>query len=153
MLLTCTILSPPAAFGVMMWEVATGSAAFKRLHYGGFYQAVVVAGQRPALPPGMPPDYAGLMQQVRGCRLFNCFSAQHCNGYHCVADNAGVCRSSPVLLCFICKAAEMSLLCFACCCSAGLVQLRRGPVPISWSRQWAHSLQHGRASSDWLGQG
>ncbi|WIA36801.1 hypothetical protein OEZ86_008056 [Tetradesmus obliquus] len=51
------------AFGVMMWEVATGSAAFKRLHYGGFYQAVVVAGQRPALPPGMPPDYAGLMQQ------------------------------------------------------------------------------------------
>jgi hypothetical protein len=48
----------------MMWEAATGSAAFKGLHYGGFYQAVVVDGLRPALPPGMPQDYAALMQAV-----------------------------------------------------------------------------------------
>jgi hypothetical protein len=54
-----------AAFGVMMWEVATGATAFKRLHYGGFYQAVVVQGLRPELPPAMPQDYAALMQRVR----------------------------------------------------------------------------------------
>jgi hypothetical protein len=53
-----------AAFGIMMWEAATGATAFKRLHYGGFYQAVVVQGLRPELPPGMPPDYAALMQRV-----------------------------------------------------------------------------------------
>jgi hypothetical protein len=53
-----------AAFGVMMWEVATGASAFKRLHYGGFYQAVVVEGLRPQLPPDMPPDYTALMQKV-----------------------------------------------------------------------------------------
>jgi hypothetical protein len=50
----------------MMWEVATGAAAFKRLHYGGFYQAVVVQGLRPQLPPDMPADYAALMQKVGG---------------------------------------------------------------------------------------
>jgi hypothetical protein len=48
----------------MMWEVATGAAAFKGLHYGGFYKAIEVEGLRPELPPGMPPDYAALMQRV-----------------------------------------------------------------------------------------
>jgi hypothetical protein len=58
-----------AAFGVMMWEAATGSAAFKELHYGGFYQAVVVEGARPPLPPALDPDYAALMQAVSGSWL------------------------------------------------------------------------------------
>jgi hypothetical protein len=56
----------------MMWEAATGSAAFKGLHYGGFYQAVVVEGARPPLPPALDPDYARLMTAVRlaaGCAL------------------------------------------------------------------------------------
>jgi hypothetical protein len=55
-----------AAFGVMMWEAATGAAAFKGLHYGGFYQAVVVEGARPPLPPGLARDYAQLMTAVSG---------------------------------------------------------------------------------------
>jgi hypothetical protein len=50
----------------MMWEVATGAAAFINLYYGGFYDAVVVEGLRPQVPPDMPPDYAAFMQQVGG---------------------------------------------------------------------------------------
>jgi hypothetical protein len=50
----------------MMWEVATGAAAFKELHYGCFYKPIVVEGLRPQVPPDMPVDYAALMQQV--CR-------------------------------------------------------------------------------------
>jgi hypothetical protein len=48
----------------MMWEVATGVAAFKELHYASFYQAIVMQGLRPELLPGTPPDYAALMQRV-----------------------------------------------------------------------------------------
>jgi hypothetical protein len=56
----------------MMWEAATGAAAFKGLHYGGFYQAVVVEGVRPPLPPGLAGDYSRLMQAVSGSWLLCC---------------------------------------------------------------------------------
>uniref|UniRef100_A0A383VEV7 Protein kinase domain-containing protein n=1 Tax=Tetradesmus obliquus TaxID=3088 RepID=A0A383VEV7_TETOB len=51
------------AFGVMMWEAATGKTAFKELHYGSFYQAIVLQGLRPAMPAGMLQDSAALMRQ------------------------------------------------------------------------------------------
>jgi hypothetical protein len=61
----------------MMWELGTGAAAFKGLHYGGFYQAVVVQGLRPELPPAMPPDYAALMQRVSTNLTIACFLWMH----------------------------------------------------------------------------
>jgi hypothetical protein len=53
-----------AAFGVMMWELATGATAFKDMHYGGFYTASVVEGLRPQVPAGMHADYAAVVQKV-----------------------------------------------------------------------------------------
>jgi hypothetical protein len=58
----------------MMWEVAAGGAAFKGLHYGGFYKAIVVEGLRPELLPAMPQDYAALMQRVSD----GSFRLSHC---------------------------------------------------------------------------
>ncbi|WIA36802.1 hypothetical protein OEZ86_008057 [Tetradesmus obliquus] len=57
------------AFGVMMWEAATGKTAFKELHYGSFYQAIVLQGLRPAMPAGMLQDSAALMRQCRFCKV------------------------------------------------------------------------------------
>lgn len=45
------------AFGVMMWEVYTSEVAFRELHYGQFFETVVLRDQRPPVPPGMPEDY------------------------------------------------------------------------------------------------
>jgi serine/threonine protein kinase len=57
-------LSPAAdvfAFGVMMWEVWTGTAAFKGMHFGHVCQAVVMQDARPPVPADMPQDYRELM--------------------------------------------------------------------------------------------
>lgn len=35
----------------------------RNLHYGQFYNAIVVQGARPPVPPDMPSDYALLMQR------------------------------------------------------------------------------------------
>lgn len=45
------------AFGVMMWEVYTREVAFRELHYGQFFETVVLRNQRPLAPPNMPEDY------------------------------------------------------------------------------------------------
>jgi hypothetical protein len=45
------------AFGVMMWEVYTREIAFRELHYGQFFETVVLRNQRPPVPGGMPEDY------------------------------------------------------------------------------------------------
>ncbi|KAF8061383.1 roco8 [Scenedesmus sp. PABB004] len=50
------------AFGVMMWEIYTGQAAFRKLHYGQYFEVVVLRNLRPLIPPGMPPDYQLLME-------------------------------------------------------------------------------------------
>eukprot|EP00882_Tetradesmus_deserticola_P015237 GHRQ01016228.1.p4 GENE.GHRQ01016228.1~~GHRQ01016228.1.p4 ORF type:complete len:103 (+),score=53.17 GHRQ01016228.1:592-900(+) len=49
------------AFGVMMWELYTGEVAFKELHYGQYYEQVVLRNSRPPLPPHMPQDYSLLL--------------------------------------------------------------------------------------------
>ncbi|KAF6255835.1 kinase-like domain-containing protein [Scenedesmus sp. NREL 46B-D3] len=49
------------AFGVMMWELYTGKIAFKHLHYGQFFEQVVLRNNRPPLPPLMPEDYSLLL--------------------------------------------------------------------------------------------
>eukprot|EP00878_Enallax_costatus_P043713 GHUV01051772.1.p1 GENE.GHUV01051772.1~~GHUV01051772.1.p1 ORF type:complete len:370 (-),score=77.77 GHUV01051772.1:1193-2194(-) len=49
------------AFGVMMWELYTGEQAFKNLHYGQFFESIVLNNVRPPLPPAMPADYLLLM--------------------------------------------------------------------------------------------
>ncbi|KAF8065921.1 MRE11 [Scenedesmus sp. PABB004] len=49
------------AFGVMMWEIFTGKAAFRNLQYGMFFEQVVLRNARPPVPPDMPDDYAFLM--------------------------------------------------------------------------------------------
>lgn len=52
------------SFGIVMYEVYTGSIAFKNLHYGGFYQAVVLHNKRPRVSHDMPAGYKALMEQV-----------------------------------------------------------------------------------------
>lgn len=52
------------AFGIMMWELYhQGQAAFGKLHYGQFFETVVLRKVRPCVPPGMPPDYERVMRQ------------------------------------------------------------------------------------------
>ncbi|WIA14609.1 hypothetical protein OEZ85_003117 [Tetradesmus obliquus] len=50
------------AYGITMYQLYTGEEAFRNLHYGQFYNAIVVQGARPPVPPDMPSDYALLMQ-------------------------------------------------------------------------------------------
>jgi len=45
------------AFGIMMWEVYTREIAFRELHYGQFFETVVLRSQRPRTAHGMPEDY------------------------------------------------------------------------------------------------
>jgi hypothetical protein len=45
------------AFSIMAWEVFTREIAFKELHYGQFFETVVLRNQRPPIPPTMPEDY------------------------------------------------------------------------------------------------
>lgn len=47
--------------GAAVWELFTGTTAFKSLHYGAVVQRVVVKGQRPAIPPDAPEEYCLLM--------------------------------------------------------------------------------------------
>eukprot|EP00775_Hariotina_reticulata_P008299 gene8299-8484_t len=57
-------VSPSAdvySFGIMMWELFTGTSAFKNLHYGAVVQRVVVGGQRPPIPQIAPEEYCLLM--------------------------------------------------------------------------------------------
>eukprot|EP00775_Hariotina_reticulata_P011713 gene11713-11858_t len=49
------------AFGIMMWELFSRAPAFKHLHYGQFFEHVVLRQARPPLPPDMPTDYSLLM--------------------------------------------------------------------------------------------
>lgn len=52
------------AFGIMMWELYNqGQPAFDKLHYGQFFETVVLRKVRPCVPAGMPPDYELLMRQ------------------------------------------------------------------------------------------
>jgi len=44
-----------------VWELFTGTLAFKNLHYGAVVQRVVVAGQRPPIPEVAPEEYCLLM--------------------------------------------------------------------------------------------
>eukprot|EP00878_Enallax_costatus_P018623 GHUV01019614.1.p1 GENE.GHUV01019614.1~~GHUV01019614.1.p1 ORF type:complete len:911 (+),score=211.03 GHUV01019614.1:148-2880(+) len=50
------------AFGVMLWEIFTGQPAFRKLHYGQFFETVVLRNLRPMIPAGMPADYQLLME-------------------------------------------------------------------------------------------
>ncbi|KAF8061385.1 Acad10 [Scenedesmus sp. PABB004] len=50
------------AFGVMMWEIYTGQAAFRKLHYAQFFEAIVMRNLRPLVPSGIPADYQLLME-------------------------------------------------------------------------------------------
>ncbi|WIA34787.1 hypothetical protein OEZ86_013090 [Tetradesmus obliquus] len=51
------------AYGITMYQLYTGEEAFRNLHYGQFYNAIVVQGARAPVPPDMPSDYALLMQR------------------------------------------------------------------------------------------
>ncbi|KIZ00671.1 hypothetical protein MNEG_7293 [Monoraphidium neglectum] len=57
-------ISPAAdvyAFGILMWELFTGSLAFGSMHYGEVFERVVLHDARPPLPPGMPEPFELLM--------------------------------------------------------------------------------------------
>jgi hypothetical protein len=45
-----------------VWELYTGQAAFRKLHVGQFFEAIVVRNLRPMIPGGMAADYQLLMQ-------------------------------------------------------------------------------------------
>ncbi|WIA34798.1 hypothetical protein OEZ86_013101 [Tetradesmus obliquus] len=59
------------AFGISMWEVYTGTPAFKKLHYGQFYELICLRNLRPLVPEGMPSDYRLLME--------NCWATEPTN--------------------------------------------------------------------------
>lgn len=47
-----------------VWELYhQGTQAFGKLHYGQFFETVVLRKVRPCVPPGMPPDYERVMRQ------------------------------------------------------------------------------------------
>lgn len=47
-----------------VWELYhQGQPAFGKLHYGQFFETVVLRKVRPCVPPGMPPDYECVMRQ------------------------------------------------------------------------------------------
>uniref|UniRef100_A0A383W352 Protein kinase domain-containing protein n=1 Tax=Tetradesmus obliquus TaxID=3088 RepID=A0A383W352_TETOB len=50
------------AFGISMWEMYTGTAAFKKLHYGQFFEYICLRNLRPLMPADAPKDYAILME-------------------------------------------------------------------------------------------
>lgn len=52
------------SFGMLMWEVFTCRAAFDKLHYGQFFETVVLQNLRPIVPSSVPQDYEILMKQV-----------------------------------------------------------------------------------------
>jgi hypothetical protein len=109
-------ISPCAAFGVMMWEAATGSAAFKGLHYGGFYQAVVVEGARQPLPPALDPDYVRLITAVRlaaGGGVTQCCWL----GLLCHLAAVG-CYAGPVSCASLVPALFCRAYCAVCCAAA-----------------------------------
>jgi hypothetical protein len=41
--------------------VAVCLNASRKLHYGQYFEAVVLRNERPPIPPGMPEDYSLLM--------------------------------------------------------------------------------------------
>ncbi|WIA37005.1 hypothetical protein OEZ86_008242 [Tetradesmus obliquus] len=49
------------SFGVMMHQLYTNQVPFHKLHYGQFFETVVLQCLRPVIPPGMPRDYQALM--------------------------------------------------------------------------------------------
>ncbi|WIA13815.1 hypothetical protein OEZ85_007362 [Tetradesmus obliquus] len=49
------------AFAMVMWQLFTGEPAWHGLHYGQFFQKVVLEHSRPPIPPDMPEDYRCLM--------------------------------------------------------------------------------------------
>ncbi|WIA19099.1 hypothetical protein OEZ85_003747 [Tetradesmus obliquus] len=54
------------AFGITMWELYTGQAAFRSLHFGQFLDLVYKHQQRPIIPAHMPEDYALLVEHCWG---------------------------------------------------------------------------------------
>jgi len=48
------------AFGIIMWEVATGRMPYQGLMYGEVVERVVVSHRRPVFPVYVPPAYAAL---------------------------------------------------------------------------------------------
>jgi hypothetical protein len=55
----CTYAPSPA-----VWELySQGQPAFDKLHYGQFFETVVLRKVRPCVPVGMPPDYELLLRQ------------------------------------------------------------------------------------------
>lgn len=60
-LLTTPYLTPPPRQHTV-WELYTGQAAFRKLHVGQFFEAIVVRNLRPMIPRGMSADYQLLMQ-------------------------------------------------------------------------------------------
>ena len=63
----------------VVWELYTGQAAFRKLHVGQFFEAIVVRNLRPMIPRGMAADYQLLMQ--------SCWSASPTD--RCVANVLG----------------------------------------------------------------
>jgi len=51
------------AFGMLMWEVATGRMPYQGLMYGEVVERVVVSHRRPAFPVFVPPAYAALARK------------------------------------------------------------------------------------------
>ncbi|KXZ51145.1 hypothetical protein GPECTOR_13g632 [Gonium pectorale] len=50
------------AFGVTLWELATGEKPWRGLRAGRILHAVMLRGSRPPLPPWLPPAYAAIVQ-------------------------------------------------------------------------------------------
>ncbi|WIA34792.1 hypothetical protein OEZ86_013095 [Tetradesmus obliquus] len=51
------------SFGIMLHTVFTGEEAFRSLHYGQFFQTVVLEGQRPPVSVALPGDVLMLMER------------------------------------------------------------------------------------------
>lgn len=50
------------SFGIMMWELLTGEAAFQGWQWGAIIENVALNGQRPTIPATAPEDYCLLVE-------------------------------------------------------------------------------------------
>eukprot|EP00878_Enallax_costatus_P018455 GHUV01019427.1.p1 GENE.GHUV01019427.1~~GHUV01019427.1.p1 ORF type:complete len:578 (+),score=131.42 GHUV01019427.1:188-1921(+) len=91
------------SFAILMWEVYTCRVAFEKLHYGQFFETVVLQNLRPIVPQSMPMDYQLLMKKCWAAeptdrptikQVLACLDAMIKDRQHKVQQNSNVSQSS-----------------------------------------------------------
>eukprot|EP00775_Hariotina_reticulata_P012508 gene12508-12642_t len=91
------------SLGVVMWELYMREVPFRELHYGQFFEMVVLRDRRPKVPVNMPDDYRLLMEQCwttsptdrpSACTVLKCINLMITDRQSCLQT-----VSTPLQLC------------------------------------------------------